>query len=554
MKSEFTGVLPRSHVTARRRLSVTEGIIGYAHAIEELPTGRRRGLALACGVAVTASLPPLHLLPLLVPAFTALVWLCNGSRNNKAPWRSAFAVGWWFGFGSFITGLYWIAEALLIDPGPFGWMMPFAVFGLPAVLAVFPAGVTLLLYVTGIRGGAQILLFAILWTAMEWTQGHVLTGFPWNLVGYVWTVSGAVSQLAAVTGVWGLSFLTILVAAMPAILAHTTISIRARWCAVASAAALLGSVWIGGAVRLYLAPSPHAQETIVPGVKLRLVQANIAQELKWRPDQAEAILNKYLQLSTSPGFETVTDIIWPETAIPSSLWNDPAHRTAIAKVAPERGLVVTGYDHVTRSGQQPLRVWNSLASIDATGAITHVYDKHHLVPFGEFVPFRALLSSAKVTDGDMDFTAGDGPRTVNLPGLPLVSPLICFEAIFPDQVVADGDRPHWLLNLTNDAWFGASSGPYQHFQMARMRTIEQGLPLIRVAVTGISAVIDPYGRIIKRLASGQEGVVDAALPRALPHLTPYARLGDRVLFGLLLVASLVAAAIWKSRGIGRIGD
>jgi apolipoprotein N-acyltransferase len=443
---------------------------------------------------------------------------------------------------------------LLIDPGRFGWMMPFAVFGLPALLAVFPAGVTLLLYVTGIRGWAQILLFAVLWTAMEWTRGHVLTGLPWNLVGYVWTPSASVSQLAALTGIWGLSFLTILVAAMPAILAHTTMSIRARWCALASAAALLGSVWIGGAVRLYLAPSPDAQETTVPGVKLRLVQANIAQELKWRPDQAEAILKKYLQLSTSPGFETVTDIIWPETAIPFSLWDDPAHRTAIAKVAPERGLVVTGYDHVTRPGQQPLRAWNSLASIDATGGITHVYDKHHLVPFGEFVPFHALLSIAKVTDGDTDFTAGDGPRTVNLPGLPLVSPLICFEAIFPDQVVAVGDRPHWLLNLTNDAWFGSSSGPYQHFQMARMRAIEQGLPLVRVAVTGISAVIDPYGRIIKQLALGQEGVVDAALPRALPQLTPYARLGDRVLLGLLLVTSLAATAIWKSQGIGRIGD
>ena len=434
MKSEFTGVIPHNHVIARLRSSATEAIIGYAHAIEELPSRRRRGLALTCGVAAGAALPPLHLLPLLVPAFTALVWLCNGSSNNKAPWRSAFAVGWWFGFGSFITGLYWIAEALLIDAGQFGWMTPFAVFGLPALLAVFPAAVTLLLYVTGIRGVAQILLFAVLWTAMEWARGHVLTGFPWNLVGYVWTVSDSVSQLAAVTGVWGLSFLTILAAAMPAILAHTTISIRARWCAVASAAALLGGVWLGGVVRLHLAPSPDAKETTVPGVKLRLVQANIAQELKWRPDQAEAILNKYLEWSTSLGFETVTDIIWPETAIPFSLWNDPGPRAGITKVVPRQGLLITGYDRVAPHGQQPFRVWNSLASIDSAGHIAHVYDKHHLVPFGEFVPFRALLSIAKITEGDIDFTPGDGPRTVSLAGLPPVSPLICFEAIFPDQV------------------------------------------------------------------------------------------------------------------------
>jgi apolipoprotein N-acyltransferase len=542
---------PSNEVIVGGRRSVTATIARLAHLVEELRGWQRRGLALTCGVAAGAALPPLHLLPLLVPAFTALVWLCNGSCNSKAPWRSAFAVGWWFGFGSFIAGLYWIAEALLIDPGQFGWMMPFAVFGLPALLAVFPAAVTLLLYVTGIRGVAQILLFAILWTAMEWARGHVLTGFLWNLVGYVWTVSDSVSQLAAVTGVWGLSFLTILVAAMPAILAHRTRSIRARWCAVASAAALLGGVCLGGVVRLHLAPSPDT-ETTVPGVKLRLVQANIAQELKWRPDQAEAILKKYLQLSTGLGFETVTDIIWPETAIPFSLWNDPGPDAGITKVVPRQGLLITGYDRITPQGQQPFRVWNSFASIDPAGHIAHVYDKHHLVPFGEFVPFRALLSIAKITEGDIDFTPGDGPRTVSLAGLPPVSPLICFEAIFPDQVVAVGDRPHWLLNVTNDAWFGSSSGPYQHFQMARMRAIEQGLPLVRVAVTGISAVIDPYGRIIKQLSLGQEGVVDAALPGALPHLTPYARLGDRVLFGLLLVTSLAAAAIWKKSRTDRI--
>lgn len=486
-----------------------------------------------------AALPPIYLLPLLVPAFTALVWLCNGSRNNRAPSRSAFAVGWWFGFGHFATGLYWIAEALLIDPAQFGWMVPFAVLGLPAVLAVFPAAATLLLYVSGTRGVAQILLFAVLWTAMEWARGHLLTGLPWNLIGYAWTASNAVSQLGALTGIWGLSFFTVLMAAMPAILTDTTISIRARWYAVALATALLPVVWTGGAVRLHLAPVADADETTVPGVKLRLVQANIAQRLKWRPDQAEAILRRYLQLSAGPEFDGITHIIWPETAVPFSLSNDPVHRAAIGSVAPPRGFVITGYDRTSTPGQRPLRVWNSLASVDPAGRIAHTYDKHRLVPFGEFVPFRALLKIAKVTYGDIDFAAGDGPRTLDIPGLPPASPLICYEAIFPGQVVAADGRPDWLLNLTNDAWFGSSAGPYQHFQSARMRAIEQGLPLVRVAVTGISAVVDPYGRILHRLDIGQEGVLDATLPTALVP-TPYARFGDVIVLILLVVASAVA--------------
>ena len=229
--------------------------------------------------------------------------------------------------------------------------------------------------------------------------------------------------------------------------------------------------------------------------------------------------------------------------MPYLLARAPDLRRALARIVPPGGLVIAGALRATPASAQPFRVWNSLQAIDDAGRIVASYDKSRLVPFGEYVPLRSILGMAKLTVGDTDFSAGPGPRTLRLAGLPPVSPLICYEAIFPGKVADPGDRPGWLLNVTNDAWFGASSGPYQHFASARIRAIEEGVPLVRAANSGVSGVVDAYGRITARLGLGVEGVLDSALPRALPEPTPFAAWGHlpvAILLALTTAAGLVA--------------
>ena len=498
--------------------------------------GWRRVLAsLGAGVAAAAALPPVGALPLLVVAFTALAWLIEGCGRG----RSALAVGWWFGFGHFIAGLYWTGTALLTEPETFAWMVPFAVIGLPAVLAVFTALVAWTAHRVPV-GATRVVALAAAWTAAEWLRGHVLTGFPWNLIGYSWTVSDAMLQVTALVGVYGLGFITVLAAAAPATLA------AGRWQPSAAAAALLVAVWVGGAARL-----ATAEIDDVPGVRLRIVQANIAQHHKWREDRVREQFNRYLQLSSTPGQAEITHLVWPETATPAALNRDQGALRMIGGLVSPGGLVLTGALRVASDDETPARVWNSLYAVDPNGAVAAVYDKHHLVPFGEFVPLRAALGAlgvAKITAGRGDFSAGPGPRTLDLPGLPPLSPLICYEAIFPGAVTEPGRTPEWLLNITNDAWFGRSSGPYQHFAMARVRAVEQGLPLVRAANTGISAIVDAHGRTVARLGVGETGVLDGALPGAIAGSTGYARVGDWPLLAIFAVAGLLG---WRRGRVRR---
>ncbi|MCH9020438.1 MAG: apolipoprotein N-acyltransferase, partial [Proteobacteria bacterium] len=314
-----------------------------------------------------------------------------------------------------------------------------------------------------------------------------------------------------------------------------------RWAPSAAAAALLVAVWAGGSVRL-----AGAGDEAVEGVLLRLVQPNVGQHHKWKPELREALFARHLRLTASAGFERVTHVIWPETAVPFFLANEPARRRAVAAATPRGGALITGALRTTPEPTSPPKLWNSLHAIDDAGRVVATYDKFHLVPFGEYVPFRRWFPTiAKLTYGATDFSAGPGPQTLRVPGLPPFSPLICYEAIFAHQVVDSADRPAFLLNLTNDAWFGISSGPYQHFAAARLRAVEQGLPLARAANTGISAVVDGYGRITARLGLGREGVIDAPLPEALGGLTPYARWGD--LLPLTIVAATGLGAGWWTR-------
>lgn len=494
---------------------------------------RRLALAWLLGAVATLSLPPLHGLVALYLTIPVLIWMLAGCRRR----RGAFALGWWFGFGYFVTSLYWIGNALLVDGDRFAWMLPFAIAGLPAFLAFYP-GLALLVASFGRSHLERALWFAVAWAAMEWLRGHTFTGFPWNLIGHAWTSPDALLQSAAVIGIYGVSFIAVLSAALFAALADTR---RVGLPALAAALALLLLPLAGGAVRLALAPAAGTQN--VTGVGLRLVQANIPQHEKWMRDYRVRNFNIHLALSLEDRPAWITDVIWPENASTFLIEEDEQARAALAAVAPAGGLLITGGP---RRATEPLRLWNSLFAVNGAGAIVGRYDKAHLVPFGEYAPFRDIIPIDKITHGAVDFSPGPGVQTLHLPGLPAVSPLICYEVIFPGAVLDPGDRPEWLLNLTNDAWYGATAGPHQHFALSRVRAVEEGLPLVRAASTGISGIVDAYGRTLQRLAYGRKGVIDAPLPAKLAGITPYARFGE-VPFLLLLIGAAAVALTRRLR-------
>ena len=502
---------------------------------------RRLGAAFGFGVLATLAMPPAYLVPVLLIAIPGLLGLLDGVTCR----RDAFVLGWWFGFGHFVFGLYWISFALLTDIAKFWWLMPVAIAGLPAVLALFPALSVLALWTLGVRGLARIVAFAALWTGCEWLRGHLFTGFPWLLTGYGWVAWTPVLQTVAVTGVYGLSLLTMLVAGLPAALWDLTVPRRRALTALSGGLALFVGLGAAGAWRL-----AEAGNATVPEVRLRLVQANIDQSRKWAPEQREFNFHQHLTLSAGVAKENgaaPTAVIWPETAIPFFLAQDGPHRMAMASATPPGGLLLTGAPRGILMPDRSIRFWNSLTVLDGHGRIIDSYDKFHLVPFGEYLPGRNLLPSwlpvSTIAAGASDFSAGDGPRTLHLPGLPSVSPLICYEVIFPGAVVDDRDRPQWLLNLTNDAWYGRSAGPHQHFAIAETRAVEEGLPLVRVANTGISGVVDAYGRITAWLGLGETGVLDVALPIGLSEPTLFGRLGDWVLAALLACCALIVVPI-----------
>jgi len=498
---------------------------------------RRYLLSLILGGFAAGALPPLYLLPLLWPAFTGLLWLLDGAARR----REAFFIGWAFGTGHFVAGLYWVRIAFFVDADRFGVFAPAAVLGLSAGLALFPAAAVLLLQMSGWRGAARLFLLAGLWLLAEWLRGWLLTGFPWNLMGTVWVFSDSAIQLASVAGVWGLSWLTVLFAAAPALLGEPgeqTSGGTRRRLLLTLALAVIGPalLWAGGALRL--AAAPDAGSDRVPGVTLRLVQPSIEQALKWHPELRQKHVADQMTMTVEPGFEKITHVIWAETAVPFFLANEDALRRAIAPIVPPDGYLVTGAPR-SEEERRERRLWNALHAMDREGAVVATYDKVKLVPFGEFVPLRSWLGFAKLTTGGSDFTAGPGRVTIDLPGLPPFSPLICYEVIFPGGVTAPDERPQWLLSVTNDAWFGTSSGPYQHFANARLRAVEEGLPMVRVANNGITAVVDGYGRVLSRLGQNHRGLIDTHLPQAIESATIFATTSNYMVIVILFVTAIL---------------
>ena len=344
-------------------------------------------------------------------------------------------------------------------------------------------------------------------------------------------------QSVAWVGIYGLSFVTVLAASLPALLGASSlvpISARRRWAPAIAAALLLLIPGVAGAVRLEMSP------TVASGIWLRLVQPSIPQTMKWEPGTVEADFRRLLDLSAAPAAHPIAAVVWPEAAVPFFLERDAPHRHEIAAIVPKRGYLITGALRANPPPSPVVQVWNSIDVVNADDDVVTHYDKAHLVPFGEYIPLRHVLPFKKITAGTLDLSAGPGPRTIALPGLPPFAAAICYEAIFPGSIVDEEERPAWILNVTNDAWYGHSSGPYQHLASARTRTVEEGLPMVRVANNGISAVIDAAGRVRARINLDTVGYADVALPAA-GRRTLYARVGDWTLVVLLLLGALPVA-------------
>ena len=507
-----------------------------------------RALAFVLGFVAVFSMPPVYQIYVLFPAMVGLLWL---SAAQPTRWR-AFVIGWWFGAGFFAAGLYWTSFALLVDAEKFAWLVPFAIFGFAFGLGLFTAVAALATHAMPGGLSAKALTLVGAWTLLEWLRSWIFTGLPWNPLGSVWMFSDTLSQGAAVVGALGLSFLTAFVATAPGALVD-----RNRWGAalVAASGVMVVALALGGQHRL-----ANATQGSVPDVRLRLVQPLIPQSQKWQVERRAENMAIQLDLSTHaplPGEPAPTHVIWAETAAPFFIADFAQWRQVVGASAPRGGLMIIGAPRILNpeaigsNEPQNLKVTNSLLAIDGAGDIRATFDKFHLVPFGEYVPLSEWLPLERITQGVGAFTAGPGPQTLDLEGLPPVSPLICYEIIFPSTVTDGTGRAQWILNLTNDAWYGKTAGPHQHFVSARLRAIEQGLPVVRVASTGISAIVDAYGRVRQSLALGEKGFVDGDLPKPTARTSPYARYGDGPALVLALGTLVLGFVLGRVLGRGQ---
>ena len=455
----------------------------------------------------------------------ALIGLAGGFWlfQTTVTTRQAGWTGWAFGVGYFALVLNWIVEPFLVEPEVYGWMAPFALIGLAAGMALFWALAFRLARWQG-RGIALV----VFWAGAEVLRSVILTGFPWGLLGYIWLDHG-LDQMAAYIGPHGLTLLTLFgVWAMLAAARH-------RWRLLMVPLVMAPYAYLITAGNISAGLSGLGADDDRPLV--RLVQTNAPQHEKWDREMIPVFFDRNLQFTAAISEKKPDLVIWPETSVPYLLNSAEGALEVIAGVA-EGVPVVLGMQRRGDAGQY----YNSLVVLGADGAVADVYDKSHLVPFGEYVPGGWLAAKLGLNgfaaQGGFGFESGDGLRPIGIPGLGRALPLICYEAIFPEEVGGVSERPDWLLQITNDAWFGNLTGPQQHLAQARFRAIEQGLPMVRAANTGISAVIDARGQITAMLGLGVAGYLDALLPRALPA-TPYSRTGDWPVFLLLILTATV---------------
>lgn len=514
---------------------------------------RRCGLAFLMGALASFALPPYDFLAVAFVAFPVLVWLLDGAVDNagRGPIRRlipAAIVGWWFGFGYFVFGLWWIGNALLVDAANFAWAIPLAIFGLPAFLAFFYALAAALARLLWSDGIGRIFALGFGFGITEWLRSFVLTGFPWNAIGYAAMPVPVLMQSSVIVGLLAMNVLAVIVFAMPALYGGR----KSRIAGLAVALILIAAHVGFGFFRLSTA------EIKLDGPQVRIVQPSISQDLKWDAEARRGILDKYLAMTAEkPGEGKVKPqiIIWPETAVPYILTKTPEALKAIADTLADGQTLLAGAIRMEEPGgaEEPL-YYNTIYAIDSDGQITGAADKVHLVPFGEYVPLENVLRKigiSEVVELPGGFSAASVRRSLEVVSGFAILPLICYEAIFPGEMSYQGAPASAIVNVTNDAWYGNTPGPYQHFRQAQLRAVEQGLPMVRAANNGLSGAVDPYGRIIDALALDAVGVIDVKLPGKAQ--LPWGEGIHEFQFMVVLLAVLIVALWYFLRSRRRVG-
>jgi apolipoprotein N-acyltransferase len=497
------------------------------------------GFAFLAGLVSALGFQPVGWWPLTLAAFAFLLWLIETAPRL----RTALARGWWFGMGQFVLGLNWIATAFTYQAAMPAWLGWVAVVLLSLYLSVYPAAAAGLAWRWGrlprlaepesrrwLARPSLALTLAAAWIVTEWLRATMFTGFAWNPVGVV-LVGTPLAWPAAYMGTYALSGLVLLIAGLSLRLAL----VFDRWSPVIIA-------MIGGLG--FLGPgAAGADDQARP--RLRIVQPNIGQQNKWDPGYELANFRALASLTGRPGAQPRL-ILWPEAATPDYLSYDPAARRRLAALLGPRDLLLLGGVEPVwgPDGRHGIAAYNSLYILTPDARLIGRYDKAHLVPYGEYLPMRPILSAigiSRLAPGDLDFRDGPGPRTLDLPGFGRTGVQICYEMIFSGEVVDRAHRPDFIFNPSNDAWFGAW-GPPQHLAQARLRAIEEGLPVIRATPTGMSAVIDADGRLLQSLPWRRAGAIDAALPSPAPP-TLFARLGNILAFAVAFLLAAAAIAV-----------
>ncbi|AZO71911.1 MULTISPECIES: apolipoprotein N-acyltransferase [unclassified Mesorhizobium] len=476
---------------------------------------RRSLVAFAAGALAVLAQAPYDFFAVCFVSFPVLVWLLDGATGEASDgWlkrlRPAFAIGWWFGFGYFLAGLWWIGQALLVEADSFAWALPFAVVGIPFALAFFYgfAAVAARLFWSSDIGRIAALAFGF--SLAEWLRDFLFTGFPWNAVGYAAMPVPLLMQSVSVTGMIGMNALAVFVFSLPALVAarrHLKLGLALFVILVAADVGF-------GYFRLAAPAEPAAR-----AIDVRIVQPAVDLSEKWDASVRDRIFATLMGISAKApdeGHARPQLILWPETSVPFLFTERPDALTALGDMLTDGQMLIAG---VVReeggAGTAGSRYYNSVVAINDKGEMVDAVDKVHLVPFGEYLPFEGLFERfgiGQLVAGPMNFAAGNERHPIAVPNGLSAAPFICYEVIFPDLVAVDAASSELIVNVTNDAWFGDTPGPYQHFRQAQIRAVENGLPLLRAANNGISAVVDSRGRIVDALAVDARGAIDAHLP------------------------------------------